>query len=68
MKGNRLIPTSAILPDSRDRNRFWRSFAPEFVGPLCDDGDMSAVTASFAAGVSPVGRLEVLFDEVAELV
>ncbi|MBP3085724.1 HNH endonuclease signature motif containing protein [Mycolicibacterium fortuitum] len=29
---------------------------------------MSAVTASFAAGVSPVGRLEVLFDEVAELV
>ncbi|WP_207547178.1 DUF222 domain-containing protein [Mycolicibacterium fortuitum] len=29
---------------------------------------MSVVTASFAAGVSPVGRLEVLFDEVAELV
>ncbi|OBI75973.1 hypothetical protein A5664_23820 [Mycolicibacterium fortuitum] len=29
---------------------------------------MSAVTASLAAGVSPVGRLEVLFDEVAELV
>ncbi|WP_207546272.1 DUF222 domain-containing protein [Mycolicibacterium fortuitum] len=29
---------------------------------------MSAVTASFAAGVSPVERLEVLFDEVAELV
>ncbi|WAY21430.1 HNH endonuclease [Mycolicibacterium fortuitum] len=29
---------------------------------------MSSATASFAAGVSPVGRLEVLFDEVAELV
>ncbi|MDG5770796.1 HNH endonuclease signature motif containing protein [Mycolicibacterium fortuitum] len=29
---------------------------------------MSVVTASFAAGASPVGRLEVLFDEVAELV
>ncbi|MDV7189188.1 HNH endonuclease signature motif containing protein [Mycolicibacterium fortuitum] len=29
---------------------------------------MSSATASFAAGVSPVERLEVLFDEVAELV
>ncbi|WP_254427466.1 DUF222 domain-containing protein, partial [Mycolicibacterium fortuitum] len=29
---------------------------------------MSSATASFASGVSPVGRLEVLFDEVAELV
>ncbi|MDG5768566.1 HNH endonuclease signature motif containing protein [Mycolicibacterium fortuitum] len=29
---------------------------------------MSSATASFAAVVSPVGRLEVLFDEVAELV
>src|SRR5690242_794343 len=38
------------------------------VGPLCHDGGMSSPATSFAAGVSPAQRLEVLFEELAELV
>ena len=38
------------------------------VGPLCHDGGMSSTATSFAAGVSPAQRLEVLFEELAELV
>src|SRR5690242_9853334 len=37
------------------------------VGPLCHDGGMSSTATSFAAGVSPAQRLEVLFEELAEL-
>ncbi|MDT5264124.1 MAG: hypothetical protein QOI90_750, partial [Mycobacterium sp.] len=37
------------------------------VGPLCFDGVMSSPAASFAPGVSPVERLEVLFEQLAEL-
>jgi Domain of unknown function (DUF222)/HNH endonuclease len=38
------------------------------VVPLCDDGVMSTTATPFAdAGISPTQRLEVLFDELAEL-
>ena len=37
------------------------------VGPGCDDGVMSLTASSGATGVRPVDRLEVLFEELAEL-
>ncbi len=37
------------------------------VGPLCDDGDMSSTAASLAGEVCPGERVEVLFEELAEL-
>ena len=40
---------------------------PAFVGPRCDNGVMSSAAASLAAEVRPVDRLEVLFEELAEL-
>ncbi len=40
---------------------------PELVVPLCDDGVMSSTAATFDAEVSPAQRLEVLFEELAEL-
>ena len=39
---------------------------PRFVGPGCND-DVMSLTASTPAAVSPAERLEVLFDELAEL-
>jgi hypothetical protein len=39
---------------------------PRFVGPGCDD-DVMSLTASPPAAVSPAERLEVLFEELAEL-
>ena len=39
---------------------------PRFVGPGCDDGVVS-LTASSSAAVSPDQRLDVLFEELAEL-
>jgi hypothetical protein len=45
----------------------WRGFGqPRFVGPGCNDEVMS-LTASPPAAVSPAERLEVLFEELAEL-
>ena len=37
------------------------------VGPGCDDGVMSLTASSGATGVRPVDRVEVLFEELAEL-
>src|SRR6266508_4457483 len=48
---------------SHTRARFGR---PRFVVPGCDDGAMS-LTASPPAAVSPAERVEVLFEELAEL-
>src|SRR5215203_6968318 len=40
---------------------------PKFVRPGCDDGVMSSTASSGTAVVSPAERLEVLFEELAEL-
>lgn len=40
---------------------------PGFVGPGCDDGVMSLIASSSAVAASPAERVEVLFDELAEL-
>src|SRR4051812_48230250 len=40
---------------------------PRVVVPRCDDGVMSSIAAPSAAGVRPEQRLEVLFEELAEL-
>jgi hypothetical protein len=39
----------------------------KLVGPGCDDGSMSSIASADAVEVSRVGRLEVLFEELAEL-
>ena len=49
----------ALRPSIRGRSGF--------VGPFCDDDVMSSTAASFAPEVSPIERLEVLFEELAEL-
>jgi Domain of unknown function (DUF222)/HNH endonuclease len=40
---------------------------PSFVVPACDDGVMSSTASADAVVVSPAERLEVLFEELAEL-
>src|SRR5947209_7343667 len=40
---------------------------PELVVPGCDDGVMSSIASADAVAVSPADRLEVLFEELAEL-
>ena len=44
------------------------SWSPGFVGGGCDDVVMSSTASSGATVVSPAERVEVLFDELAELV
>ena len=41
--------------------------SPKLVVPLCDDDVMSPTATSFATGLSPKERLEVLFEELSEL-
>ena len=48
-------------------SRLLRSWRQNFVVHLCNDGVMSSTATSLAAGVLPGERLEVLFEQIAEL-